>query len=304
MSRLGIDRNTGLVYEGRSAAVHLTVPTPVVSQATLIETTDDLSTIPASFDAFPFGWLFREESFDPVSRVRRGRLFQKFGNTGWEQTLVNAHAVAEMAGMRTDGRVNRELGIYIEASSLLCRSSRGEGLRLALGVANAYSLWRIVQTEQTVNADVLVTLRAESAFGILPEIEMTKISPEFASGVKDAIGRVLNAAYRELPTSVVDQCRNACAYVISRWLHQQGVSETVLSKDLGKCITSVKQHFDEQKKDSTTLCSALQLVNRLHPRGKENEREHLELRPVSEDDADLAVHALAFVVREIGWAKA
>ena len=37
MSRLGIERTTGLVYEGRTDPTFAAWPTPVVSQATLIQ---------------------------------------------------------------------------------------------------------------------------------------------------------------------------------------------------------------------------------------------------------------------------
>lgn len=64
MSRLGIERSTGLIYEGRGAPTFPARPTPVVSQATLIESPADLGNLPCSLDADPFSWMFRESSFD------------------------------------------------------------------------------------------------------------------------------------------------------------------------------------------------------------------------------------------------
>lgn len=51
------------------------------------------------------------------------------------------------------------------------------------------------------------------------------------------------------------------------------------------------------------LRSALEIVSKLHTRWKDNERAHLDLRHVSEEDADLSVHIVAFVIRELGWAR-
>ena len=36
MSRLGIERDSGLVYEGRESACYLALPTPVLSQCTCV----------------------------------------------------------------------------------------------------------------------------------------------------------------------------------------------------------------------------------------------------------------------------
>ncbi|CAG9243835.1 hypothetical protein [Paraburkholderia caribensis] len=303
MSRLGIDRNTGQVYEGKEDPRFLAVPMPVVSQCKLIESPSDLGILPGGLDRDPFAWIFREESFDPVSRVRRGRIFQSLGNSGWEAVLVDAHpfASSDYGTGRNDGRVLKQLCVYTHCSELLNKARRGEGMRLAIGVAGSFSQWRILQTESTVNQDVIVTLRSESTMGILPALDESKVHPENLVHVKQAFERVLDAAYRELPTSVVDQCRNLCAVLASRWLYQISENKAVLSEDLGRCITAVQRQFGQDS--HRLLRSALEIVNTLHPRGKDNERHRFGLRCVTEDDASLAVHATAFIVREIGWAQ-
>lgn len=45
-----------------------------------------------------------------------------------------------------------------------------------------------------------------------------------------------------------------------------------------------------------------QVVARLHVRGKANEQESKGLRLPVEEDAELCLHALGFVLRDIGWA--
>jgi hypothetical protein len=65
----------------------------------------------------------------------------------------------------------------------------------------------------------------------------------------------------------------------------------------GQLIKNVAAKFPQNK----ALLSALSVVNLLHPRGKDNEVERYELRPVHDGDAELAVHAVGFVLREIGW---
>ncbi|MDO8729505.1 MAG: hypothetical protein Q7K26_06550 [bacterium] len=304
MSRLGIDRQNGLIYEGRGDPSYPVWPTPVFSQVTLIETPIDFQKIPHDFEREPFTWVFREDFFDPVSRIRRGRLFQKFGNQGHEYTNVEVHPAlrSDIQSLQPNGKVQKSLSIFIECTELLNKPNKGEGLKLAIGVVGAFSMWRIVQTERTIGLDILVTLRAESAFGILPELDVNKIQPESLASITSAIARVLDAAYKELPTSVVDQCRNAATVLISRWMQYEMEIEKPTEKDLGALIKEVNKQFCEKPK--VALCSALEIINRLHPRGKDNEAARMELRTVSESDAELAVHALGFVIRDIGWAKA
>ncbi len=275
-------------------------PTPVVSQATLIEKPSDLQRLPSTLDSDPFSWMFRESSFDPLSRVRRGLLFQKMGTAGWERIRVEGHSASstDRHVMNHEGPLLwKELSVYSECSALLNTPHKGEGMRLAIGSRDGHSLWKILQTERTVNLDVLVTLRAESVFGILPTLDISKISPADLSRVESALARVVDAAYRELPTSVVDQCRNAVCVVVTRWGRIPEGEQKNPYPDLGALIRAIRTKFP----DHQALHSALDVVNRLHPRGKDNEAERLDLRPVQDGDAELAVHAVAFVLREIGW---
>lgn len=304
MARIGFDRRTGLVYEGREGATSPVWPTPVLVQATLIETPKDLLSLPGEFEMSPYHWMFVDQSFDAASRIRRGRLFQKFGNVGWESVCVEAHPAlsSDMLNIaNNNGRVHKELSMFAECTELLQKPNRGEGMQLALGQMYGHSLWRILQTERIASGDVLITLRAESAFGILPQVDKSKIHPNYVRGVEAALDRVLNSAYRELPQSVVDHCRNAAVTVISRWMHVETGNIEPTEQDLGHWINTIKRNYGEQ--EMTALRSALETINRLHPRGKDNEANKYQLRPIEDADAEYAVHALGFVLREIKWAS-
>jgi len=304
MARLGFERRSGLVYEGRDGPTHPVWPTPILVQATLIENPGDLQKLPGDFDSSPYNWMFVDQSFDPASRVRRGRLFQSFGNAGWETVHVEAHPAHSSDVNRIAngvGRTGKELSVFMECTSLLQKRNRGEGMQLALGQRDSYSLWLIIQTERIATGDVLVTLRAESPFGILPQLDKSKIHPDYVKGVEAALERVLNSAYRELPQSVVDHCRNAAVMVISRWMQAETGAGAPVEQDLGHWIRAVKNHFGEH--EMVALRSALEAINRLHPRGKDNEANKYQLRQVEEADAEYAVHAISFVLRELKWTK-
>lgn len=301
MSRLGFDRRNGFIYEGRDDPRYPVWPSPVVSQATLIESPADFSKLPAQFDANPFAWLFREDFFDPVTRIRRGRLFQSAGSASWEFMPVEVHPAAhsDRGAMLPDGRVRKEIAVYHRCSELTNKQNRGLGYQLALGTREVHTLWKVLQIESTVNDDVLVTLRAESAFDIIPTLDKSAIPSNALPSVERAITRVLDAAYKELPSSVVDQCRNAATVIASRWYAHIANQETAGTQDLGHWVKAVRAHPYVRN----AVADALETIALLHVRNKANEVERLHLRPVVSEDSEYALHALGFILRDIGWAK-
>jgi len=304
MSRLGIDIDTGLVYEGRENPTHPVWPTPPVCNATLIETPSDLQKIPNDFASNPFGWIFVETSFDFSARIRRGRLYQNFSNLARDSILVEAHPAVHsdlIKAANNAWHVSKNLTVYVECAELLSRQNSGQGLRLMLGRGDAASSWKIVQVERSIGSDIVLTLRADSALGVLPELDKSRINPASFESIKSAYDRALNAAYREMPTSVVDQCRNAAVVFVSRWMQHVTDSASPLEQDLGAWIKLIKNHFGDNEK--IALRSTLEIINKLHSRGKDNERHKMSLRVVDENDATFAVHALAFILREIDWAQ-
>lgn len=197
------------------------------------------------------------------------------------------------------GIVPKEIFTYIRCSAILEKNNQGMGLRLALGSVDAFSIWRIIQTEVLADRTVLITLKSLSAFGILPELDIDKIESGHRSAVHAAYDRALNSAFRESPISVVDHCKNAIAVTISRWLVQMGNHYSVLTKDIGDVAKAVAD--DPHKMYALEKISLV--VGRLHARGKGNEQHAQEARIPTEEDSQLALESYGFVLRDIGWAK-
>jgi hypothetical protein len=55
------------------------------------------------------------------------------------------------------------------------------------------------------------------------------------------------------------------------------------------------------QKDKWTATRAAEMVRVLHSNAKPNEQERRGSRPPMEDDAELAVKAVALIIRELGW---
>jgi hypothetical protein len=297
----GIDGNTGFYYEGMDAPIHPIISNPHISRAVLISNDADMASISARISDAENAWIFREDSFDPVTRTRRGRLYVRHEAGQPARLNVRPHPADYPAvpSIHLAGIVPKEIFSFIRCAAILDKPNQGMGLKLALGSASAFSIWRIVQTEVLANRTVLVTLRSLNAFGILPELDLNMIEPSHQPAVRTAYERAIDSAFKESPISVVDHCKNAIAVILSRWMVQMGNDPSVLSKDIGdvaKAISNPPHKMYALEKVSL-------LMGRLHARGKSNEQHDKEARIPTEEDAQLSLESLGFVLRDIGWAK-
>ncbi len=299
---LGIDNQTGFVYEGQAGADIAAVPSPHLTQAKLIEKESDWGRLPSGLNQDAMAWIFREDSFDAVTRTRRGRLYEPQPGQGQPNTQRAAlHPYEHRIGMAVgqDGRVVKTLYSYWACGAILSQPNQGQGATLALGSPRVASAWRIIQTELLASGNILVTLKAMTAFGILPELDVSKVESEFKPAVEQALQRVIDSAFRETPISVIDHCRNALTVMLSRWLVQEGHDRSILADDLGKVALAVVKTPHEKG----CVNNLSQVIAKLHSRGKGNEQHSRALRSPVEEDAELAIQALGFALREIGWAR-
>ncbi len=77
----------------------LLTPPPVVSMATVIRNQADIDGIQASQDFMRCSLVFREDSFAPVPRVRRGRLYRNQGDAQPAQLDTTISPVGEQGRM-------------------------------------------------------------------------------------------------------------------------------------------------------------------------------------------------------------
>ena len=296
---LGYESSTGNVYEGAGQPEYATVPSPVLTQACLVPPDGDLAGLPRGILSSPFAWLFREDLFDPITRIRRGRLFQAYPDgqpRGW---LTKGHPTDDGGeALRGVGRT-KSLFTYWPCTEILKLPQRGLGARIALGQSGTVSLWKIVQAELVVGDDVLVTLKALTAFGLLPDIHEEMIPDEHRAPVVRAVSRVLDSAFRESPTSVVDQCRTAAAVLLGRWMIVNGAPAATLGKDLSALVKQMAR----EPFNLIAASSAAEILRLLHTRAKANIQEAKGYRLPLEDDAETALSLVGFMIRDLGWAK-
>lgn len=304
---IGIDSNTWLVYEGVSNYGHGVWPTPVVSIATLIASEADWETLPSSPRLEYAKLIFREDSFDPVTRVRRGRLYQ-WRDGALQQTWYFQPHPAEPVdrnSMTKDGHLSRMLCTYRPAQ--IFSSMRPNILRaqFVLGTKSAPTVWRIVSVETVASGEELITLRARSSLGVLPELVEDQIPDEARTEVLASLGHVADAAFRSSPVSLIDLCRAAATVILAYFLESTGgAPDNVHHLDLGPLLNAFdKQQGNADGRSPSAAGSAVRLLQRFHSRGKPNEQKRYNIRPPTEEDAQLVLSALGFLLREMGWAR-
>ena len=304
---IGIDNNTWLVFEGVSNYGHGIWPTPIISIATLITCDSDWGTLPASARLDNAHLVFREDSFDPVTRVRRGRLYE-WRDGALNQTWYFPPHPAEPPdrnNMSMDGRLNRMLYTYHPARIFASAFPNSVRAQLVLGTQSAPTVWRIVSVETIASGEELITLHARSTFGCLPELIDDHIPKQASPEVTTILDKVADAAFRSSPVSLIDLCRAATTTVLAYWLEASGdAPNNVHHLDVGDLLKAVeKQQGNGNTQPPSAAGSAIRLLQRFHSRGKPNEQKRYNTRPPTEEDAQFALNALGFLLRELGWAR-
>jgi hypothetical protein len=287
---IGVDGNTHLVFEGQGQYGYGIWPTPVLSMATLMDAEFDVGRIPVGTDLLKAQLVFREDSFDPVTRIRRGRLYKTPG-TQPQMWRVHLHANIQGSGQS----VNMPLHGF-DSNQLSGERHKFRNSLIALGGADAYTLWRVVSVERIVSGEDLLTLRARSSLGTLPELDESKLPEGQLAKVKETLEKLSEAVYRAGPESVIDRARDFAQWSIGTWLAERRDDAALRTLDLWELAGKLEE------KDYAVIRNTGRSIARLHARVKPNVQEEKQTRPITEDDAEFALAASGLLIREFGWA--
>ncbi len=269
--------NTGDYYEGSRNYLRAIYPRPHVSPARLVIS-------PVQIDI-----VFREDSYDPTTRVRRGRFYQATNQLHIPSGLVPYQPYPrpqEITGER-GGKVFQFQTAFEQNDKLNSDLSRSkDDYGVLIGAPPAETRWRVIDVEALSDGTVLFTLKSLSSFGLLPILKTDDLE------IKAAYEKVVDAALKYAPVPVVDVCRESTRVILAKYLNSSG--------DLGPLIKKIPNDR------LMTLWSA-QIISRIHSRGKSSEQERqLEvgtpIRAVVDDDAVLAVRLFGFLLTELGYA--
>jgi len=289
MNFLGICETTGLVYEGpsnsRAQKVH---PAPLL---TPIRFTNDagIPELKTAYSDFP-ATIFQEDSFDAVTRIRRGRVFtSQFINS----QPFRWHLIDHPLLSPTSPEVHLVTYQHDLLPSIAKLPSSAHHPRVILGRDPFLTFWKIVSIEGSVSNTPILTLKALLSLGELPEINPEKLPNIIRKPLVDALEKVDASINRLTPTEVIDRCRDALSILFGHACGDRG-------KDLMSAINTLVS-LDDRGED--LQYNASRIIARLHSRAKPTEQASRGLREPSEEDAHLSVRCLWFVLVERGWAN-
>lgn len=291
---IGIEQSSEMVFEGNSFdRAHLVWPLPLLTPAKFSSVSVQ-SMSPTEIGSYGISeYIFREDAFDPVTRIRRGRFYRKW-HVQTEKWLV-----LNILANRQD--VEPRVFTYESCpSSDISFTSSGSQQLVILGAGDAFSIWTIINKELVHTRETVVSLKARQSFGALPDVDW-RIVPDATGLVREKIESLRDDIYRAGAESVVDRAREAATAILSAYLQNEGIKEAN-GKDLGALIALLDKRND--KNGQRIVRCAAEIPRRLHSRAKHAEQESRDnIRPIRQQDAELAVQCIGVMLCDLDWAS-
>jgi hypothetical protein len=289
---IGLDPH-GLAYEGTGSYGHPIWPIPVITGAKLAWTSDQI--LEAEKSGNTHGLRFREDSFDPVSRVRRGRIYKAAGAQPTQWTVRNHPILANEIPQNPMNLARKPLFTF-QSHSIFndIKSDPTNQALLVLGFDDRFATWVIVSVEVLSSGEELLTLRLRQSLGALPRISIEQIPEQYRTGMLEKVEKLADDIYRAGPESVIDRARDLASLATIAFFDVSGPE----AKDLA---IMAKRLEEEPKKYVAANCA--KNIALLHSRAKPSAQARLSFRALREQDAELAVLSVGTILCEFGWAE-
>lgn len=309
VTNLGIEENTSLFYEGSPSLYgHAIWPSPFISIASYVGSLSNWKKGPSFSNLRDAPMLFREDSFDPVARIRRGRLYTRAGqNPGnWHVQRHPAYATSALNEIVTaHGHAKADVRGYF-LTQLVTFTSWQMSLGLSgvphdpvmvLGAGDRATVHSVLDVERLVTGEELITIRTRPSLSGLPELVPALIPQQYVKIVIAQYEKAASAAFRDDAESVIDRCREAATAALNAEHYVMIEGNEIVAKDLAK----LGSFFELQKRD--ILGKAANILARMHSRAKSAEQINNGYRVLTESDAEMAIALLGMIYRELRWAR-
>ncbi|CAB3769461.1 hypothetical protein BPA30113_06560 [Burkholderia paludis] len=310
VANLGVDENTSLFYEGSPSLYgHAVWPSPFVSITSHIGSMSGWNRQQSFSGLRDAPMLFREDSFDPVARIRRGRLYLRSPERNpatWRVQRHPAYATTVQGNVaHPNAHVNTDARGFLLTELVTFRSwqATGDLLRrrhdavLILGYGDRAAAHPILDVERLVTGEELITVRTRPGLSGLPELLAGIIPERYVTIVVEQYEKVASAAFRDDAESVVDRCREAASAALNAARFAADGGDVADAKDL-----AVLGKFFESREQSI-INYAAQTLARLHARVKSVEQIKRGIAPPTDADAETAITLLGLIYRELRWTR-
>lgn len=302
---LGIHQSNHFVYEGESRNTGIPInPLPLISQVGFGHHFEEIKLeLKTSTRFSDFKYIFREDSYDPVSRTRRGRIY-KASTTKPESWSIIPHPghLARKDQLTGEGQLQMQ-SLYsfynFLLSSLYQTNKEIRNLSVLIGAGDVFTKWTIISNEVGFNGQEIVTLKATNTLDIIPDIDYEKIDISERNTINEKIDKFLDVSYSASIESIVDRAGEACLAIITAMLRSSNSELKGLTLDSAIKKLSSDGKFSERK----MLMTAAELLRLLHSRGKLSFQDKYNTRALNYHDAQMAIDCLSIIVFEFDLAK-
>ena len=291
MISLGIEPHRNLVFEGNTSNGCHVRPTPVLTAAVFVDSkTEKLKAVETrDLDLVPL--IFREDAFDPVSRVRRGRFYERnqAQPVPWRVYIDFAPA---------QGSMNLATFHSCPVSLKYLKGKESQPL-VILGYTDQFTVWTVVSIEMSVTGEEVFALRSRTSIGALPDLRWDKVPGQGRAQVQRTLEILAEDIYRAGPESVIDRARDAASAIVSAYLVGENLGKA--TQDLGQLV-GILNNLPRGERPNICMNGG-DIIAILHPRAKPSEQATRALRPLREQDAELAVQLVGTMLCDLGWAE-
>lgn len=296
MNDLGISKRNGCIYEGEWGNGIPVLNNPFLLPIEFVsgDGATNIDVGSSLFDASGLpAHIFREDSFDPITKVRRGRVYRAGGNQPIVWRVQDPRRLDLKSEQWSGGSAQKIELISYQHDSLTYLRELSTYPEVVLGKEPFISIWKIISIESSVSGTPVLTLKSYRSFGTVPNLILSEVSNDISIPLINALDKVENSSNRLGPIDIIDRCRDALSIVFGQLCGER-------QKDLG---VAIKAYVQTLPKNQDNLISwSGRIVARLHSRGKPNEQHKNGHNDVTEEDAQLALRCLWLVLVELGWA--
>lgn len=299
---LGIHESTRLIYEGDTTSNGWCVdPRPFISQISFSHNYEKaLENLTHSVWAQDYKYVFREDSFEPVSRTRRGRIYKESNSKPEIWSIIpHPQQLASRGSITAEGQLQgQRLHTFHEFRLRNDYKTPKElaALNILVGIKDSFTRWTIVSVEPVMNGQEIVTLKAANSLGIVTDIDFSKIDAEDRAIVKEKYDKFLDAVPLAGPDSIVDRAGEACSALLHASLKKR--HQNLTNPTLNILIEKAKE--DSEFKERKLLLAASELLRLLHSRGKFSFQAKHGTRSLIHSDAQAAIESFSIVINELG----
>jgi len=287
-----------LVYECNNSWGYASWPTPQTIPAGIVDESEQNLTPKNHNDLSILPFLFIDDGYDPTSRVRKGKIYEREESQP-KQCFVQPHPAipSERAKINADGFIEKYLATFrkFDYRTKVKQLDINDPI-IVLSSNTQFTIWSVIDVETSIAGETILYLKSRKTIGLLPKVDFSKFDEDQRDQVKEKLGLLSDDVYKAGADSIVDRAREAASALINAYLiNKRHINK---HKDLGQLVIPLREIAQK-----TIAANCAETLAKLHSRTKHVEQINRGLRAINELDAELAVNSIGMILTELGYVR-